>query len=130
MGKLITYHIEVNGGTALVTPDPGVLTKKDHDEAMFTSNDETTVIQYRDTSPFAEAEIGPKKPLHIGKGNGKKYRGVNVGRHHFDCGFRNPAAGGSFSPWGKARHAGADTPLGKARQGGPDHGGADTDVDP
>lgn len=111
---LVTYHIKIldRGGNAEVTATPaGAQLKKGRDTVKFTSNDSRTVIQYGATSPFAESEVGPNTMFEIGSGSGKgPFLAVTAGKdHHFDCGFRNLADSGKFSPWG--RTDGADTPV-------------------
>lgn len=105
MAKFVVYIITVDAnGNATVTPDAPAL--KVGDQVSFISNDPTTVIRYRDTSPFAEAEVGPQKELPVGKGQGP-YKCVTEGKHHFDCGFMN---NNKFQLWGVTK--GADTPVG------------------
>ena len=56
-----TYHIKVTGSNAEVIREPHFKRlKKNRDEVKFQSNDARTVIRYRATSAFAEAELGPE----------------------------------------------------------------------
>jgi hypothetical protein len=84
------------------------------DKVLFTSNDPNTAIRLGPTTPFAELEVGPNTVLRIGNDNEKgpfekgpfqvvKPDGpVPPGHrtHKFACGFKNPADGGNFAPWG------------------------------
>ena len=106
-----THHIEVNtqNDTAKATKDFKRL-KKNQDEVKFESNDGKTVIRYGGTSPFAEAnEPKPNTIFDVGNTVKGPFKAANAGEHHFDCGFRNPAAPGGFSPWGRTQ--GDDTPV-------------------
>jgi glutathione synthase/RimK-type ligase-like ATP-grasp enzyme len=125
---VIEYHIKVTGPNAEVISrkESGevAIVNKDHklrkgkDKVKFTSDDKTTVIQYRNTSPFAEREVGAQTIVKVGDGSGKgPFLVVNKGdEHHFDCGFINPATN-EFSAWG--RTDGADTPVDDGSGGGP-----------
>jgi hypothetical protein len=113
MGSLVIYTITVDDdrSNAVVTSTPRTeRLKKNTHSVQFKSNDERTVIRYRATSPFNEAEVGPTTMLKIGasaEGKGP-FLAVKAGAHHFDCGFIS-SVDHSFKVWGGTQ--GADTPV-------------------
>src|SRR5262249_34727011 len=107
-GITVDYVVVVDfNGNASVTASPTVAhLRKDRDSVTFVSNDRRTVIRYAATSPFAEPEIGRGVLLKLDRKRGP-FKCVNVGNHHFDCGFINPEHG-TFQLWGGT---GGDTPT-------------------
>jgi hypothetical protein len=98
---LVAYHINLNGADNVrAVREPSFDRLRCGDEVKFESNDSKIAIRFGNTSPFAEPELRPHMIFDIGNGNGKgPFRVVNVGTHHFDCGFRTPA-NGEFSCFG------------------------------
>jgi hypothetical protein len=114
MPSVVTYIITVDDDhrNAVVTSTPRTpRLKRNQHNVVFKSNDERTVIRYRETSPFGQAEVGPLKELKIGASAAGKgpFLAVTPGNlHHFDCGFIS-GVDQSFQVWGGTQ--GADTPV-------------------
>jgi hypothetical protein len=110
MPSVVVYTITVDddASNAVVTTNPRTRRlKKNVHSVQFKSNDPRTVIRYRDTSPFAEAQVGPQTEFKIADAPpGQAFKARTVGEHHFDCGFMSR---NEFRLWGGTQ--GADTPV-------------------
>ena len=98
---LITYNIEVDdSGKVIVTPDAsiGSLPKGETYSVQFRSNNEDTMVQVPNPSPFIDTGLRSGELIAVRKRGAGPLKVVNTGKEYrLSCGFLNRER--KFAAW-------------------------------